>query len=410
MYSNVVNKAIRFTLPLIVASSAMFSVADDAALQYYKSMLSKKPDGVYEQGDNLFIVSTAKYDKRRTATRSKAADEAELGVVPLLKDWIIKRTLEKDGAPDPKTDSRKYTWEFLEKVCPGWMFPEWSASAEMRTIVDDAHDGKYSIVMVTKKSVVQSNILSSYHAKNDDGFASSCIRRVFNSWGGMDGGLTIAYRVCGVPDLGDKSLISADLMDEYNRVEKELGEYLATSKVAQSMRKDIEVSKMPTVSSNMVESVNPQGTEKVVRMEITSVQKIPRMQLLFLGCGTVSNMPYGRIESGTEAVRIAYDRQSKIDIKMTALKNALCDNPGDAELWNLYGRCLNDHGDKMASVICYRNALKLKPDYEYPIVNLAKVYSELGYKRLGVGLALLARGTAKDKWSIAEAEKILFGP
>lgn len=410
MCGNVVNKAIRFMLPFIVASSAMFSVADDVALQYYKSVLSGKPDGVYEQDDNLFIVSTAKYDKRRTVTRSKAADEAELGIVPLLKGWIIKRTLEKDGPPDPKTDSRKYTWEFLEKVCPGWMFPEWSASAEMRTIVDDASDGKYSIVMVTKKSVVQSNILSSYHARTDDDFALSCIRRVFDSWNGMDKGLAIAYRVCGVPDLGDKSLVPADLIDEYDSVNKKLSEYLGSSQKAQSMRKDIEISKTPVVSSNIVVSVNPQGTEKVIRMEVTSVQKIPRMQLLFLGYGTVSNMPYGRIESGTAAIRIAYDQQAKLDHKISVLKNALCDNPGDAELWNLYGRCLNDDGEKMAALICYRNALKLKPDYEYPIVNLARVYSELGYRRLGVGLALLAHGTAKDKWSITEAEKILFGP
>lgn len=409
MYSNVVNKAIRFMLPLIVASSAMISVADDAALKYYESVLTGKPDGVYEQDDNLFIVSTAKYDKRRTATRSKAADEAELGIVPLLKGWIIKRTLEKDGMPDPKTDSRKFTWEFLDKVCPGWMFPEWSASAEMRTIVDDAKDGKYSIVMVTKKSVVRANILSDYHARTDDDFALSCIRRVFNSWNGRDEGLAIAYRVCGVPDLGDKSLVPSDLMDEYDSVNKKLSEYLGSSPKAQSMRKDIEISKIPVVSSNAVVSVNPQGTEKVLKVEITSVQKIPRMQLLFLGCGAVSNTPCGRIESGLAAIRIAYDQQCAIDKKLTALENALCDNPGDAELWNLYGRCSNDNGEKMAAIICYRNALKLKPDYEYPIVNLAKVYSELGYKRLGVGLALLANGTAKDKWSIAESQKILFG-
>lgn len=410
MYSNVVNKAIRFMLPLIVASSAMFSIADDATLKYYESVLTGKPDGVYEQEDNLFIVSTAKYDKRRTATRSKAADEAELGIVPLLKGWIIKRTLEKDGMPDPKTDSRKFTWEFLDKVCPGWMFPEWSASAEMQTIVDDAKDGKYSIVMVTKKSVVQANILSDYHARTDDDFALSYIRRVFNSWNEMDGGLAIAYRACGVPDLCCKSPFPADLMAEYDSVNKKLDEYLSSSKMAQSMRKEIEVSMVPIVSSNTVVSVNPQGTEKVIKTEITRVQKIPRMQLLFLGCGVVSNTPHGRIESGSVAIRVAYDQQSTIDKKLTALKNALCDNPGDAELWNLYGRCSNDNGDKMAAIICYRNALKLKSDYEYPIVNLAKVYSELGYKRLGGGLALLSRGTAKDKWSITESQKILFGP
>lgn len=85
------------------------------------------------------------------------------------------------------------------------------------------------------------------------------------------------------------------------------------------------------------------------------------------------------------------------------------DNLRDVELWNLYGRCLNDNGDKMAALSCYRNVLKLKPNYEYPIVNLATVYSDLGYKRLGVGLALLAFGTTKDKWSITESQKVLFG-
>ena len=410
VYGNAVNKAVCFILPLMVASSAMVSVADDAELKYYESVLTGKSDGVYEQGDNLFIVSTAKYDKRRTATRSNATDEAELGIVPLLKSWIIKRTLERDGTPDPKTDFRKFTWEFLDKVCPGWMFPEWSVSAEMRTIVDDAKDGKYSIVMVTKKSGVQANILADYHARFDDDFALSYIRRVFNSWNEMDEGLAIAYRACGVPDLGDRSLVPADLMGEYDSVNKKLSEYLRSSKTAQSIRKDVEISKVPIVSSNTVVSVNPQGTEKVIKTEITSVQKIPRMQLLFLGCGVVSNTPHGRIESGSTAIRVAYDQQSTIDKKLTALKNALCDNPGDTELWNLYGRCMDDNGDKMAAIICYRNALKLKPDYEYPIVNLAKVYSELGYKRLGVGLALLARGTAKDKWSISESQKILFDP
>lgn len=399
MYSKVANRVIRFMLPLIVASSAMVSVANDAALSYYESVLTGRPDGVYEQDDNLFIVSTAIYDKRRTATRNKAADKAELGIFPLLKSWVIQRTLEKDGAPNPQTDSRKLTWAFLDKICPGWMFPEWSATAEMRTIVDDAKDGKYCIVMVAKKSVIQSNILSDYHARFDDDFALSCIRRVFNAWNRMDEGLLIAYRACGVPDLEDKSLVPTDLMAEYDSVNEKLSEYLDAIQKTQSMQKDIENTKMAVVASNAVESVNPHGTEKGT----------PRMQLLFLDCGAMSNIPCGRVESRSYAIRIAYDQQSSIDKKLTALEKALCDNPRDAELWNLYGRCLNDSGDKMASLICYRNALKLKPNYEYPIVNLAKVYSELGHKRLGVGLALLAFGTAKDKWSITESQKVLFG-
>jgi hypothetical protein len=47
--------------------------------------------------------------------------------------------------------------------------------------------------------------------------------------------------------------------------------------------------------------------------------------------------------------------------------------------------------------------------YEYALVNLARVYNTIGCKNLAIRLAFFARGIAKEKWTIQESEKILFG-
>ena len=404
------NRAIRFALPLIVASSAMISVADDAALKYYESELSKKSDGVYEHEGDIFIISTAKYDKRRTATRSKAADEAELGIVPYLKNWVIGRVMERDGVPTPNSKSRKVVWEFLERVCPGWMFPEWRVSVDMESIKDEAENGKYTIVMVAKKDCIQTNLLPTYKAECDDQTVMRLLLRVFSTWSSRADGRVVAYRMCGVPDLVGEKMTDETAWKEFSEVNERLSKFVKESAMAKTLLEEVDASSKPLVTTNIVTMANPQGTETITKLEITCVRKIPKMQKLFLGYGMSSNTPCARIGSGTSAIKVAFDSKVKVEDKVSALKLALCENPGDAELWNLYGRCLNDKGDKMSALICFRNSLKLNPDYEYPMVNLAKVYSDLGYKRIGVGLALMARGTAKDKWSIAESENVLFAP
>lgn len=383
---------------------------NDAALEYWDASLKGKGCGVFLHEGIMYIVTEKPFDKRRAATLAKASKDADADITALLKDWCKAEYGASGKEPEPKTHRERIVWDFLDKVSPGWKFPNWSFKGNARTIVrdQDFEFGKLTVVTTVNEIDARESarLLRPHFSPADQ---DTWIKRYFAAFKTANG-LEETYAVLDLPDFRNGKADTSEVGEQYAQAESAITTYIKSSSICDRFRKEITEMSVPLVETNKSEVANAQGTEIVIMENIKTIIRVPRMQRLFLSGGKMANTACARIESGKLAEKKAFDPKAGIEEKLEALRGALCDNPGDAVLWNLYGRCLGDAGDRVGAVICYRNALNTDPAFEYAIVNLATVYKALGYESLGVRLAILACGTAKDKWSISESQKILFGP
>lgn len=135
----------------------------------------------------------------------------------------------------------------------------------------------------------------------------------------------------------------------------------------------------------------------------------PRFQMVFLSGATSENEPAARIPSGDAAVKSYFDGESDVASKERHLHEALSENPGDAELWNMLGRCRLKQDDVLSALVCFRAALKLDGKNQFALTNLAIAYDMLKCPSLASGMAVIARGLAEDGWCVEKSEEILFG-
>ena len=135
----------------------------------------------------------------------------------------------------------------------------------------------------------------------------------------------------------------------------------------------------------------------------------PRFQQIFLSGGTSENETAKRTPSGDKAVKAYFDGGTDVSAKERTLYEALSENPGDSELWNMLGRCRLRQDDVMSALVCFRAALKLDGRNQFALTNLAIAYDLLKCPALANGMAVLARGFAEDRWCIEKSEEILFG-
>ena len=157
-----------------------------------------------------------------------------------------------------------------------------------------------------------------------------------------------------------------------------------------------------TVTKTIVET-----TKHVLHKSVHQISGEPRFEDSFLGM-TNNCVEASQTEIGRAAVAV-FTGKTDLLAKERALKDALAENPGDKELWNLYGRCLMVRGEKIGAVICFKQALRLDEKYEFALANLADAYMTLGYRRLALGTAIVARGMARSEWCIKRTEAILMG-
>lgn len=175
------------------------------------------------------------------------------------------------------------------------------------------------------------------------------------------------------------------------------------------------------VASNMVEAVFEECDEHIVTTEETvtivrTVEKIvrkvsttysgePLFEKLFLSGGYMANSAVPQTERGKAAAK-AFAAKLPAAEREARIVEALRENPGDKELWNLYGRILQEKGDGIGAVICFRNALRLDRCYDFALTNLAMCYDALGKKRLACSIAVLAQGITSNQWCAGKLEDI----
>lgn len=136
----------------------------------------------------------------------------------------------------------------------------------------------------------------------------------------------------------------------------------------------------------------------------------PQFERLFLSAGTLPNAASPQTDRGAAAVSLVYKGGVSSARKEAALMDALGENPGDKTLWNFLGRIYQDRQDWIGAAICFRNALRLDPEFDYALTNLADCHKALGNVQLAVGTAVLAKGLATNEWCEKRAAAILETP
>lgn len=147
---------------------------------------------------------------------------------------------------------------------------------------------------------------------------------------------------------------------------------------------------------------------KIRRKTVKEVSGTPLFEDVFISGGKTLGKASPQTEVGKKAVAAYFDAVTPMDEKSKMVAEALCENPGDSQLWNLYGRCLLQKGKKLAALLCFRCAAKLDAANQYAIANLSSVYDDLGYAELARGLAVIAYGIADDEWCRGVAKKVLL--
>lgn len=160
------------------------------------------------------------------------------------------------------------------------------------------------------------------------------------------------------------------------------------------------------ILTNVVTTI--QTEIRIPVLEETSVLAgYPRFEELVLSCAMLPNAGIQRTNLGRNAEKAFYAPKTPLASKTDALIDALRDNPGDADLWNLLGRCQQSAKRHQAAVICFRNALRIDPNHGFALVNLAVSYQETGFEKLAFGTAFAALGATENEWCRKTAESIL---
>ena len=135
---------------------------------------------------------------------------------------------------------------------------------------------------------------------------------------------------------------------------------------------------------------------------------MPLFEDVFLSGGKKANLAAPQLDSGAAAAKSYFDPSVTLEARERLIRLALAENPGDKQMWNMFGNCLLKRGDALGALVCFRCAAKLDPCDEFTLVNLANAYRALDCPRSAGGMAVLARGMAKEAWCISQAEEALF--
>ena len=393
---------------MMALSSAVYAAEDMLPSEYYKTEILGKDSGVYEYQGKIFVHSKAAYETKKPNAKNKAKLAATVGTGKLLRDWAIEQTAADRATKESLSDQDKSIRDLLNDVDDYWQFPDWKIGAKLQCVMDNRGTDDYVVGMCGDKDQIVSAIPSEYKLPCTKARLQGALPGVAKRM--MQGDSAKGFmQKCGAVDLVGVASIANEKLEEFETVNGELADYVRNSPLAKELIEEVAILSVPQIATNRTVERNDQGTLMTERVEVVTTTRFPRMQKLFLQYATETNYPTGRLPSGPTA--IASIRNAKIDVeaRVKLFRQALCDSPGDKELWNFLGRAMMGKGDNLGAVICFRNALKLDDRFIYPIVNLAVAYKSLGKGGLSLGLAVVARGLATDAWSLTEVDKLLWG-
>lgn len=163
------------------------------------------------------------------------------------------------------------------------------------------------------------------------------------------------------------------------------------------------------VTTNETITISRRSEVRAERVRVSETGR-PQFERLFLSAGTLSNSTSRQTDRGADAVSRFNKKGISVAERQSFLLDALGENPGDKVLWNYLGRIYQDREDWLGAAICFRNALRIDPEFDYALTNLADCHKALGNVKLAVGTAILARGLATNEWCERRAAAILESP
>ena len=384
-----------------------------AERDYYRKEVFQKESGVYENDGILYIhsripiqldgnVSIKAIALKRAQARAQLS--ATMETSSLLRRWALKQTEEARNAKTELPPGVLYVKKLVESYKPDWQFSDWNINVSMRTMADNIEGEQYICALSVEKQSVLDAIPKEFYSPCPPDKLFKVLSKIAKE--NLKQDEKAFYAKCGVMDIMDglEGVPTANV-EEFSKFKMDMEKYVLSPFMVALKEEAQKISEPKTTKTRTV-TTNPQGTIRTEEEKTVTTYATPKMQNLMLSCGNEENHEFKRIESGTKAIKFLFDAGNASKDKEAKIKEALCDNPGDKELWNYYGRLLLDRNEMMAAAICFKIALRLDGQFVYPMVNLSKIYSSMGYKNLAYGLALVARSLADDTWSVTETDKI----
>lgn len=445
------------------------NVEADMVFLHYQNMVQPQDTGVYENNGLLYIQVKVPFDRRKDNLKKKKS-EAVLAAYDLLKKWAIDYSAPERNKGDSAPDGVKFAKNVVLAYLPEWQFREWSPKLKMREFPHKTDEGFYVLGQSVAKDDVIKNIPASFfkpfaHEDWADalevavkrGVAKDGREKVVAKCKAWDALADLAevddvefraeqesiQKYLGSADLAksmrearsrisgpfddvvwsnvpgsDEVVTNIVLAAQTNELEKAVVKdaekerpqtNLEVENLGRSCSSTVKVETETKDEEEVIETVTRTvvATRKYIRRKTVSrVRGSARFEEVFLGGGLIADKARATTKLGDDASKV-YFASSTIAAKEAKLVDALRENPADAMLWNLYGKCLATKEDYVGAAICFKVSLRLDRDYEFALVNLAEAYQAIGIRSLAVGLATYARAVAKDKWCVTHAEALL---
>lgn len=450
--------------------SAAFAADHDTRFKTYQDKVKSRDSGVYEIGDDLYVHVRLPIKKGVDSKRQKF--KAVFEANNLLRTWMIEQTSEKRNAAKWASSGLEFAASVLDSGNPLWRFqnsnikfggqeftgvsdgflwlgqcaltadvikqipasfsekpdeetickmlkvmlPMMVKADESRTyvscsMVDLLPSGDFSKGVLQEYESINSQIktfleTSDYAKSIRDAAAKIRGPNINETWiavpNGNDDSREEKSVLMVTNVLANVMVVTNNLVRKQTKGELVHG-FSQKGNVLVSTRISDEKEIVETVTTKIVVT-----KRMLLRKKQVSVAGSPVFQQMFLSGGKDVCKVSPRTELGDRASKTFFENGVSFESKEKALYDALSENPGDCELWNLYGRCLFLKGETLAALVCFRCAAALDNSNEYVLTNLAITYHKLGCANLGYGYAAFILGVGKSDWCISQSKKILF--
>ena len=453
-----------------VLSWSALAADHSARFKTYQDMVKSRDSGVYEIGDDLYVHVRLPLKKGADSKRQKY--KAVFEANNLLRTWMIEQTSEKRNAAKWASSGLEFAASVLDSANSSWRFQNsnikfggqeftglsdgfiWlgqcAAKEDVIKQIPDSFSEKPDKETVCKTLKVMlpmmveadatrtyvacsmvdllpsggfpKRVLKEYESINSQiktfletsDYAKS-IRDAAAKIRGPNVNETWVVVPNGIGDASEeKSVLTVTnvlanvIVTTNNLVRKQTKGELVHGF---SQKGNVLVSTRISDEKEIVETVTTKTVvtkRRVLRKKQVSVAGNPVFQQMFLSGGKDVCDVSPRTELGNRASKIFFENGVSFESKEKVLYDALSENPGDCELWNLYGRCLFLKGETLAALVCFRCAAALDNSNEYVLTNLAITYHKLGCANLGYGYATFILGVGKSDWCISQSKKVLI--
>ena len=449
---------------------AALAASSEVRLSTYKDQVRSKNSGVYEIGEDLYVH--VRMPQNSSANVNRAKLRVALEANDLLKKWAIDYTAPQRDKIESAPTGVKLAAKLADACNPGWRFNDWNLKFKGQELVGQEPGFILLGQMMSKADIVRQippsfsrKIPQDVLFKVLGPFVKAMRERDASKLYGLCNAVDLMLDADVVPMAKeefaranaelDKYLASSEFVAGLREHAKKICGPMLTETWEDVPQKPVEeVSNSVVIVTNVIarimvatnvvtraqsdkerqssgraakgevkETTRISDEEEVVetrtvttvktfrkfrRKTVTEVSGRPIFEEVFMSGGKKLGQASAQTEIGKKAVAAYFDNVTPMDEKAKAVADALCENPGDSQLWNLYGRCLLQKEDKMAALICFRCAVKLDTSNQYAVTNLSATYDALGCPELARGLAVLAYGIADDEWCRSTAKKVLL--